>query len=333
MIRSFLNLLTGRPTLCVYDLTTRCNSRCAFCSIWKRREKEMNLKEIEKVFTDLKRFGIHTIFLQGGEPLVHSNFLEVTDMLVSMGFHVNVISNGILMSENMISKLDDMNIRGRIKVTISLDTLDRKKYEKIRGVDRLDAVLKNIRSLAECRSLEGGVHATVTSINYTELEDLRKLIHDLGLDFSFNTYNDVKNYASAGDRSLSLKNSRKVEKIIAEIEKLKERMPRLYRPFISDNIRYMRGEDVGPCDAFIDSFRVTSEGMLTPCLELPPFYDLKKQDISREWKDFKKRARCPIERCYTRTPCFYGCTRGMGSVKRNPPTAIVGFFSVISNRA
>jgi MoaA/NifB/PqqE/SkfB family radical SAM enzyme len=332
MIRSILNLVSGRPTLCVYDLTTRCNSRCAMCSIWKRREKEMTLSEIEKVFTDLRRFGVHTIFLQGGEPLVHRDFFVVTELLVGLGFRVEVISNGILMSEKTISKLDMMNTEKRIRVTISLDTLDRKTYRKIRGVDRFDTVRKNIRSLSKYPGLRGGVHATVTSVNYMELESIRTFVHGLGLEFSFNTYNDVKNYASAGDKSLSLKNNRKMEKITAEMEKVMKKMPMLYRPFIKDNIRYMRGEDVGPCDAFVDSFRVTSEGMLTPCLELPPFYDLKKQDINREWKDFRKRARCPIQRCYTKTPCFYGCTRGLGSVKKNIPAMITGFFGVITNR-
>ena len=33
----------------------------------------MTLKQIEKVFTDLKKFGVHTIFLQGGEGPVPAN--------------------------------------------------------------------------------------------------------------------------------------------------------------------------------------------------------------------------------------------------------------------
>jgi MoaA/NifB/PqqE/SkfB family radical SAM enzyme len=78
MLKSLLNVLSGRPALCVYDVTTRCNSRCAMCGIWKRRENEMTIAQIGKVFSDLKRFGIHTVFLQGGEPLVRRDVLDVT---------------------------------------------------------------------------------------------------------------------------------------------------------------------------------------------------------------------------------------------------------------
>ncbi len=329
MWKSLLNIFTGKPTLCVYDVTTRCNSRCAMCSIWKRREKEMTLPEIKKVFTDLKKFGIHTVFLQGGEPLVHKEFFEVTRILNGLGFDINVITNGILLSENTLKKLDRLNTRGRITVTVSLDTLDRKKYARIRGVDRFETVLKNIRSLSEHEGLRGGLHATITSINYRELDDIRRFAHRLGLALTFNTYNDVMNYASDSDASLSLKNNRKMEEIIAEMEKTRDRLSPLNGAFIDGNVRYLRGEDVGPCDAFVNSLRITSEGTLSPCLELPAFFDLRKIDINREWNEIRQKMRCPIRRCYTRTPCYYGCTRGLGAVKGEPLTMIRGFTTAM----
>lgn len=329
MWKSFLNLFTGRPTLCVYDVTTRCNSRCSMCSIWKRREKEMTLKETRKVFTDLKKFGIHTVFLQGGEPLVKKEFFEITGMLNVLGFDINVITNGILLSENALKKLDELNTKGRITVTVSLDTLNRKTYRKIRGVDRFDIVTENIKKLADHRDLRGGIHATVTSINYMELDNIRQFAHNLGLALTFNTYNDVRNYASGSDRSLTLKNSRKIEEIIAEMEKARDRISSLNSAFINGNIRYLRGEAVGPCDAFVNSLRIDSEGKLSPCLELPAFFDLKKIDINSEWDDIKKKMACPIRRCCTKTPCYYGCTRGVGAVKGEPLTMIRGFATAM----
>ncbi|MBN1896244.1 MAG: radical SAM protein [Candidatus Aenigmarchaeota archaeon] len=324
MMQSLFNVLAGRPALCVYDVTTRCNSRCAMCSIWKRREKEMPLKDIKKVFSDLKRFGIHTLFLQGGEPLVRRDVFEVVKILDDMGFHTVVLSNGILLDEKVLKKLDSLNRSGRIFVTVSLDTLDRKKYIKIRGVDKFDVVTSNIRLLAKHPGLKGSVHATVTSINYNELDDVREFVHSLGLDFTFNSYNDTKNYASSGDKSLHLGNC--MENVITEMSKVSQKLPPLYRPFIKDNIRYLRGEDVGRCDAFVHSFRLTSEGMLTPCLEFPPMFDLKKEDINRKWGEWSKKMACPVKRCYEKTPCFYGCTRGTGSIRKRPFAALNGLI-------
>jgi MoaA/NifB/PqqE/SkfB family radical SAM enzyme len=324
MWKSVLNLLTGRPTLCVYDVTTRCNSRCAMCSIWKRREKEMTLEEVRKVFTDLKRFGIHTIFLQGGEPLVKKEVFEITGILDEMGFGINVITNGILLDENALKRLDMLNTRGRITVTVSLDTLDRQKYKRIRGVDRLDTVVENIRNLAKYRGLKGGVHATITSINYMELEGLRRFVQNAGLFFTFNSYNDNRNYASASDEKLDLQKTDKIEDVIREMERARDGISPLHSAFINGNIMHLRGEYVGPCDAFVNSLRINSEGGLSPCLELPAFFDLKKIDINREWKGIKRKIQSPIKRCYTRTPCYYGCTRGLGAVKKKPLTALRG---------
>ncbi len=325
MWKSLLNLLMGRPTLCVYDVTTRCNSRCAMCSIWKRREKEMTLDDVRKVFTDLKRFGIHTIFLQGGEPLVKKEFFEITGILNELDFDINVITNGILLNENALKRLDRLNTRGRITVTVSLDTLDRKKYKRIRGVDKLDTVVENIRKLAKYRGLKGGVHATITGINYRELDGLRRFVQNTGLVFTFNSYNDTRNYASASERELELPKKGNIEDVIKEMEKARNGISPLHSAFIDGNIMYLRGENTGPCDAFVNSLRINSEGGLSPCIELPAFFDLRKNDINREWKGIKQKMQCPIMLCYTRTPCYYGCTRGMGAVKKRPLTMLRGF--------
>ncbi len=331
MIRSLINVFVGKPTLCVYDVTTRCNSRCSMCSIWKRREEEMGIKEVEKVFTDLKRFGIHTVFLQGGEPLLQRDVFEIIGLLDDMGLSVDVISNGILMDGGVLKRLDEMNGNGRITVTISLDTLERKKYRKIRGVDKLDVVLRNISSLSRHPGLKGGVHATVTGINYGELEEIRKLVHGLGLEFSFNSYNDNINYASSKDSKLSFKKG-SLEDVVLSMEKAKANLPYLYRPFIEDNVRYMRGEDVGPCDAFRHSLRITPDGKISPCLELPPVADLRKADINEKWGEIRKKMEGRIKMCYTKTPCFYGCTRGVGSVRKRPLLAVAGIVTALRKK-
>jgi MoaA/NifB/PqqE/SkfB family radical SAM enzyme len=295
------------------------------CSIWKRREKEMSLQDIEKVFTDLKKFGIHTIFLQGGDPLVKKEVFDVIEVLNCIGFDINIITNGILLDEKVLKKLDKLNTNGRITVTVSLDTLDKKKYKKIRGVGRFDVVTGNIKKLSKHKGLRGGLHATITSINYKELDCIRKFAHSLDLAFTFNTYNDTTNYAPDSDKSLTLKNDAKLEEIIAEMQRTRDKISPLNSAFINDNIRYLRGEPVGPCDAFVNSLRVTSEGKLTPCLEIPPVYDLKKEDINVRWNEWSRKLQCYIERCYTKTPCFYGCTRGLGSVKKNLTVLAQGF--------
>jgi MoaA/NifB/PqqE/SkfB family radical SAM enzyme len=331
MLRTVLNLFTGRPTLCVYDVTTRCNSRCSMCGIWKRKEEEMDIEEIGKVFSDLRRFGIHTIFLQGGEPLLRKDILDIVKLLSGMGFHVDLLTNGILLSEGILKQLEEMNSEGRISVTVSLDTFDRKIYKRIRGVDKIGKVLDAIKQLSRHRRLRGGIHATVTSINYRELENLRRFSRENGLRFSFNTYNDNINYASSSNGTLRLK-AKEMDAVIGEMEGVMGRMDRIDRGFVEDNMKYLRGIPLGPCDALRDSLRITPDGKLSPCLELPAVSNLRKTDINVHWKGIKRKMECPIRRCYTNTPCFYGCTRGMGSVKTRPLAAVAGIITALRER-
>ncbi|MFH1445067.1 MAG: radical SAM protein [Nanoarchaeota archaeon] len=325
MLTSFINLLKKKPTLCIYDITARCNSKCSMCNMWKRKEDEMSVNEIRKIFTDLKKFGIHTVFVQGGEPLIRKELFEVVSMLDGMGFTQNIISNGILMSDDALGKLDKMNKNGRIMVTISLDTFDKKKYIEIRGVDQIERVLENIKHLAKYKGLNGNIHTTVTSINFKELDDINKFATGLELDHSFNTYNDNINYISASNENLNLKNTEQ-ELVIKEMKKVRSGVSRISRPFIDENIKYMRDENVGSCDAFTNSLRVSSEGKLSPCIEFPPILDLRTNDINKEWKKVSKSMKDKIKTCYTNSPCFYGCTRGIGSVKKNLAVSIYGLW-------
>ena len=70
------NLLTKRPILTIFDVTKLCNQRCPMCNIWKTESHDMSLDEIEIKASELQRFGIGYVFLQGGEPLVRKDIVK-----------------------------------------------------------------------------------------------------------------------------------------------------------------------------------------------------------------------------------------------------------------
>jgi MoaA/NifB/PqqE/SkfB family radical SAM enzyme len=232
-----------------------------------------------------------------------------------MGLRVNVLTNGIEMDKGFLERIEKSANRRLLSVTVSLDALDR--------------VLSNIRTLSES-GLPGEVHATVTGINYTELSALRGFSEGLRLRFSFSSYSEAVSYASARDKGLSVSGKRTKENVIAEMERVASGMDRLTRTFTEDNVRHLREEDIGPCDAFTHSLRVTPDGRLSPCLELPPVMDLLSEDINERWEAVKNASMERIRACYGKTPCFYGCTRGMGSIKKRPAAAASGALKEIS---
>ena len=90
------NILLGRPILVVFNLTRRCNSICPMC-IWKTPSKlkdELKLEEIEAIFKDLKSYGIKHVFLQGGEPLLRKDIVQIIESLIRLGLNPTLITNG-----------------------------------------------------------------------------------------------------------------------------------------------------------------------------------------------------------------------------------------------
>ena len=288
------------------------------CQIWKRNEQEMNIDEINQVFKQLKKFGIYAVFVQGGEPLVRKDFFEIVSLLNDMDFKLGIISNGILLDDTVLKKLNDLNKRDNITVCVSLDSLDKETYHKIRGVDRLDKVLDNIKNLARYKDLHGKINTTITNINYGETERIHDFVSGLGLEHFISTYNNTLNYAAETNEDLDFKKSKDaVNDIITEIKKVRAKLPFFTRLIVNENIRHLEGKKIGSCDAFKHSFRLTSEGKLSPCLEMPPILDLKTNDINSHWKKISGDMKDKIRQCYISTPCFYGCTRGIGSVKKS----------------
>lgn len=133
------NILLGRPILVVFNVTRRCNSLCTMCSIWKTPSKmkdELAIEEIKTIFKDLKSYGIKYVFLQGGEPLLRKDILQIIEMLIDLKLNPTLITNGLLLKDKLAEEIAKL----KCNVTISLDSLDEDIYKNIRGVDGLSSL-------------------------------------------------------------------------------------------------------------------------------------------------------------------------------------------------
>ena len=91
-----LKKLSPYPLLCNYYITTKCNARCAFCDIYKKKGIHANLNDIKSNLHDLKKLGIRFIDFTGGEPLLHPYIHDILKCAKKMGFITTVTTNCIL---------------------------------------------------------------------------------------------------------------------------------------------------------------------------------------------------------------------------------------------
>jgi len=135
------NLLDSRPVSATFQVNLRCNSACGYCDLPLNVVRyEMTRKEIREVFFRLYRDGVRFVLLKGGEPLLRRDLPEILEDLSGIGFHLTLITNETTFTPRLVEQLS----RVPLAISVSLDTLDRVKYQQIRGADHLTQVLESI---------------------------------------------------------------------------------------------------------------------------------------------------------------------------------------------
>ncbi|MBO4617920.1 MAG: radical SAM protein [Lachnospiraceae bacterium] len=163
----------------VWELTVMCNMRCGHCgsSCQNAAEDELTTEEALKLCDDLGEIGLKQVTLSGGEPTTRGDWHLIAARCVKNGIHTNMITNGWLLTPELIKKAKDA---GMNTVAISVDGLQ-ETHDRIR---RPGSYEKDIRALKWIK--EAGLHsAVITTIqkqNIAQLPKLYEIFDELGLD-------------------------------------------------------------------------------------------------------------------------------------------------------
>ncbi len=117
----WLSLLRARalrspaPIAVGFELTHRCNLHCSLCDRNKKLPNEMTLGAIKGALRGLCDLGMHSMSIDGGEPLVHPQFDDVVAWLHDRGIVLRLNTNGVLVGQHRAA------IRRMTKIKISLD--------------------------------------------------------------------------------------------------------------------------------------------------------------------------------------------------------------------
>lgn len=160
------------------SVTDQCNLRCRYCapSLPKplKPERLLTPSEMHRLVRIGAHLGITKVRLTGGEPLCRKGVVHLIEDLADLP-HLNDISlttNGTLLTR----KVRQLKRAGLGRINISLDTLDRIKYQHLTGADQFDTVWHGIMEAAEM-----GLHpikinvVVMKGFNDDELEKMAQL--------------------------------------------------------------------------------------------------------------------------------------------------------------
>jgi len=313
-LKPIANIIKGRPILAIFEICLRCNSACGYCDLpLNEGRKELTREEIKTIFTDLYKTGLRFLFIQGGEPTVRRDLIDILHDLHEIGFRLTLITNGTRLSEKMIGRLAKLPI----SISISLDTLNRQRYKSIRGADQLSQVLDGIERLADYPHPKF-ITCIVTEQNRDDVTEVAKFSRQKGFMPVVGAYHwGIERYGRI-DPTLQYQRD-------AAVEVFKNLMssgviPKGYfRNYLQDNIDWLNGENLSSCDAGRYSIAIDSSGNVAPCLALQHAGNLLESSLTDILDSFDRES---VNECSNKSSCNMMCSRVVGSIIRNPMSSL-----------
>lgn len=159
-------------------VTTRCNYNCRFCFGQYKQLKEIPSKDrILEIPKLLAEAGCQKLTLEGGEPFLFPQLLDLLKVAKKVGLVTCVITNGKLVTKERMESLSPY----LDWIGISIDSVDEAiEIELKRGDGDHISHCKDIAEWAHELGIRLKINSVITSLNYTE--DLKSLIRELKPD-------------------------------------------------------------------------------------------------------------------------------------------------------
>ena len=264
------------------SVTDRCNFRCTYCMPeegmeWLHRDDVLSFEEIERISAlFVQRFGVEGIRLTGGEPTVRAGIVTLVEKLSHLDVDLAMTTN----ASRLTALAGDLKAAGLLRLNISLDTLDRSRFEQMTRRDELDRVLAGIDAARDAGFDPVKVNTVIErGVNDDEIVDLARFGRERGVEVRFIEFMPLDASGEWGNDKV-VGQDEIVEAINAEFP-LEPVAARGAAP--ADRWRYVDGlGTVGvipsvtkPFCGDCDRVRLTAEGQLRTCLFATDEFDLR----------------------------------------------------------
>ncbi|MDP8255227.1 MAG: radical SAM protein [Candidatus Alcyoniella australis] len=271
------------PTHATIAVTSRCNSRCAMCSIWQREQ----IEEIEpSVYFRLPQ-SLVNVNITGGEPFLRPNILQVVTAISERLPKARLVisTNGLATEKIADITRQILDFKTDIGVRVSLDGRPR-THDQLRGIP--GAYNKALRTLERLRAIgvaDLGLAFTLARGNEAQLLYVHELCRKLGVEFSLSMVHSSPHFFGDHDDF-----SPDPELAMLSLERLIRRQlyslhPKSWgRAYFSQGLidrLCNRGRPL-PCGAIRDLFHLDPFGRVYPCNMLDaPMGNLAQQTYAQ----------------------------------------------------
>lgn len=168
------------------SLTDNCNLRCFYCMPeedyhFMPNQQLMQADELLQIAREFVKQGVTKIRLTGGEPLVRKDAGEIISELGKLGVELTITTNATRV-QHFVDVFEEAGI---CSVNISLDTLQKEKFQLITRRDQFDTVKQNIDTLLS-RGFKVKINVVVVKgLNDSEILDFIEWTKHIAIQIRF----------------------------------------------------------------------------------------------------------------------------------------------------
>ena len=170
------------------SVTDRCDLRCTYCMPERMqflpRKEVLTLEELHQLSLGFIARGVTKLRITGGEPLVRR---DIIDLFQALGRKIGDGLKELTLTSNgtqLTGCADDLAKAGVKRINISLDTLDRARFQELSRRDALPQVLEGIAAAKDAGLKVKLNTVAMKGVNEEELPDLIAWAHGHGHDLT-----------------------------------------------------------------------------------------------------------------------------------------------------
>jgi cyclic pyranopterin phosphate synthase len=176
------------------SVTDRCNLRCQYCMpeadyAWLPRESILDFEELATLADAFTSLGVDRVRITGGEPLLRRDLPRLIEQLAARPAirDLALTTNGVLLARHAAA----LRAAGLHRITVSLDTLRRDRFQALARFDELPAVLAGIDAAARTFGALKIDTVVMRGRNEDELADILAFGRAVNAEVRFIEYMDV----------------------------------------------------------------------------------------------------------------------------------------------
>ncbi|MFX0042854.1 MAG: radical SAM protein [Candidatus Hodarchaeota archaeon] len=316
-----------KPSIAVWEITLRCNSKCIHCGsrAGQSRSDELNTEEALKLIKQIRACGYKGIALMGGEPLIREDWYKLANEVKSNNLELSIVTNGLNLKKH-IEKLKKLDVDC---VCLSLDGGNSKTHDYLRGIKgAFQKTIEGINLLKKYR-LPISVITTVSKVNFKELNILKKILLDQNIAWQIQIAIPIGRFPR--DLVISEKQFYTLALFIAiNVKKYSyKRLPVIGAHCMGYFSRFIPNLGLTPwigCQAGISVLGIQSNGNIKGCLTLPDKFirgNIREKSLKEILNDLRLEKKKLISNCINCdlvNDCKGGCLGTMYALKyKNSP--------------